>query len=72
MPLAFISCLPLWDPYFLLFVVIARETMMLDRFRRGQNKQTIIKLYLRFVSPTLLARDRDRLSVRKFRRKKYI
>ena len=44
---------------------------MLDRFRRGQNKQTTIKLYLRFVSPTLLARGRDPLSARRFRRKKY-
>ena len=70
-PLTFISRLPLWDPYLLFFVVIARETMMLDRFRRGKNKQTTIKLYLRFVSPTLLARGRDPLSLRRFRRKKY-
>ena len=44
---------------------------MLDRFRRGQSKQTKIKLYLRFVSPTLLARGHDPLFVRRFRRKKY-
>ena len=63
--------LSLWDPYLLFFVVIARETMMLVRFRRGQNKQKTIKLYLRFISLTLLARGRDPLSVRRFRRKKY-
>ena len=34
----FISRLPLWNPYLLFFVVIAREPKMLDRFRRGQNK----------------------------------
>ena len=52
-------------------VVIARETMMLARFRRGQSKQTTIKLYLCFVSPTLLARGRDPLSVKRFRQNKY-
>ena len=68
-PLIFISRLPLLEPYLLFFVVIARETMMLDRFMRGQNKQTTITLHLRFMSPTLLARGRDPLTVRKFRQK---
>ena len=45
--------------------------MMLDIFSRSQNKQTTINFYLRFVSRTLLARDRDCLSVRRFRQKKY-
>ena len=62
---------PTLEPFPLFFVVIARETMMLDRFRRGQNKQTTIKLYLHFVSPTLLARGRDPMSVRRIRRTKY-
>ena len=39
--------------------------------REDKNKQTTIKHYFRFVSPTLLARDHDPLSVRKTRRKKY-
>ena len=69
-PLTIISRLPLWDLYHLFFVVIARGTMMLD-LRKGKHKQITIKLYLRFVSPTLLVRDRDPLSVRRIRRTKY-
>ena len=39
LPLVSISRLPLWNPYLLFFVVIAREPKMLDRFRRGTSKQ---------------------------------
>ena len=62
------SRLPLWDPYHLFFVMTARETMVLD-LGENKNKQTRIKLYLRVVSPTLLARSCDPLSVWRIRRK---
>ena len=58
MSLAFISRLSLWDPYHLFFVVIARETMMLD-LGKDKYKQITMNLYLYFVSPTLLSRGRD-------------
>ena len=43
---------------------------MLD-LGKDKHKQITIKLYLRFVSPMLLARGRNPLSVRRIRRMKY-
>ena len=70
MSLTFISRLPLWDLYHLFFVVMTKETMMLD-LGNDKHKQITIKLYLRFVSPTILVRGRDPLTVRRIRRTKY-
>ena len=37
LPLAYISSLPFWNPYLLFFVVIARETITLDRLGESKN-----------------------------------
>ena len=41
MPLAFISCLQLWDPYLLFVVVIARKTMIIDLGKKKKKKQQL-------------------------------